>query len=174
VWDDRRLVSWGNARKLSLFPVTTRVDFRLRALTYYFRADAWISSPEKASFPGAWVFRMKKSQKQVMVRRVATLALTSLLGLCVASGAMAETPAPPHVTQINPRVLGQQHRVVVAAPRLQITPPPVRRDPAVEARLRWERNRYEALHDDHVTPVEQFRINQEPDRISIGIHDQNH
>jgi hypothetical protein len=107
-----------------------------------------------------------------MVRRIATFAWGSLLSLCVASSALAEIEGHPRVNGINQRLATQQSRIAAGVAHGQIAPSQARRDAAVDARVSQQLSRDEALHDGHVTPVEQLRIDHELDRNSIRIYDQ--
>jgi hypothetical protein len=107
-----------------------------------------------------------------MVRDFATFALVSLLSLCVASAAFAEPPNHPRVNEINQRLVTQQSRVAAGVARGQIGTWQARRDAAVDARVSRQLSRDEAMHDGHVTPIEQFQLNRELDRNSVRIYDQ--
>ena len=97
-----------------------------------------------------------------MVCCIATFAWGSLLSLCVASTAFAETPGHPRVNQINQRVTSQQSRITAGVARGQLGPSQAHRDAVVDvARDLRQLSRDEALHDGHVTPVEQLRLDRE-------------
>jgi hypothetical protein len=143
----------------------------------FFRSPAFASTDfvrECAEFIAEckWSPRSRRQQEPVMVRRIATFAWGSLLSLCVASTAFAETPGHPRVNQINQRVTSQQSRITAGVARGQLGPSQAHRDAVVEARISRQLSRDEALHDGHVTPVEQLRLDRELDRNSIRIYDQ--
>jgi hypothetical protein len=117
-----------------------------------------------------------------MVGRIASVALISLLGLCVGSGAMAERvqshpmaehiQGHPRINEVNQRLATQQHRIAEGVAHGQIdrwrAERDMRRDERIDMRLR----RDEAMHDGHVTLGEQVRLNNALDRNSVHIYDQ--
>ena len=131
-----------------------------------------------------------------MVSGVATVALGSMLSLCVASGARAERfaahPQPvaarprtfaarPRVNEVNQRLMFQQHRIAEGVNHGQINgwhgqingwhaERDMRRDERVERQMRGD----EAMHDGHLASFEQRRLNQELDRNSVHIYDERH
>jgi len=110
-----------------------------------------------------------------MVSRIAIIAFSSSLGLCAASGAMAERVAGhPRINEVNQRVTNQEHRTAEGTAHGQINRWQAMRDGRRDARVERQLHRDEAMHDGHITMREQAHLNRELDRNSIHIDDQRH
>ena len=115
-----------------------------------------------------------------MSARIATLALGSLLSLCVASNAMAGRVMPeramghPRINEVAQRLASQQSRIAEGVRRGQITRWQAARDMSRDQRIERQLMRDEVSHDGHVTIMEQNRLNRELDRNSIHIYQQGH
>jgi hypothetical protein len=110
-----------------------------------------------------------------MVSRIATFTLSSLLGLCVASGAMAENkPGHPRINEVNHRVTMQEHRIDRNLDHGDINRWQARRDERRDERVERQLHHDEAMHDGHITWAEQHHLNQELDRNTIHIDSQSH
>ena len=110
-----------------------------------------------------------------MVRGFATLALGAIFSLGIMSSAMAAKIAGhPRVNEVNQRLSYQQHRIAEGIAHGQINRWQAMRDERRDARVERQLGRDEAMHDGHISVVEQNRMNRELDRNSVQIYDQRH
>jgi hypothetical protein len=161
---------WSGRKEIAIFFLLhSLIEFSLVPPLSY---QPLLSANARSSLPKANDPPLAAQQEPVMVRDIATFAWVSLFSLCAASTAFAESPGHPRVNEINHRVATQQSRIAAGVAHGQIGPWQARRDVAVDARVSRQLSRDEAMHDGHVTPIEQLQLNRELDRNSIRIYDQ--
>ena len=111
-----------------------------------------------------------------MFIRVAAVALVSLLGVSMLSGARAEWSPyfHPRISQVDRRLASQRYRVFEGVEHGRITPWQAARDQAAEARIYRQMRREQAWNGGYITQAQQRQLNRELNRNGERIYDQSH